>query len=149
MYVLLVQILIIRALLRLSPPLLDSVKNSFFALKMQQKLSLLKVRDLITSNEMVAELQKVQLMVSFCSPMIIRNVMVSIVTDASHCGNNETYGQTRLVSVLKIDLENDSVFHGICWSSVKQQKIVTLRSAQKYSLPQTVMIAATLLRLRC
>lgn len=90
---------------------------------MQQMLGLLNVRDLVAVNEMVAELQKLQPLVSFCSSMIIRNIVVTTVTNASHCGNNETFGQAGLVCWLNIGLDNGSVFHGIYWSSLKQQKI--------------------------
>lgn len=94
----------------------------FVVSNMQQKLGLLKVWDLVTANERVTELQKLQPLVSFCSPRNIRNVTVTTKIDTFHCDSKETYGQTGFVTGLKNDLENGSVFHGIRLSFLKQQK---------------------------
>lgn len=75
--------------------------------------------------------------------------MVITVTDASHCRHNETHDEIGLVSRLKINLDSGLVFHGTCWSSVKQQKFFTLRLVRKYLLLQMVTIATTLLRQHC
>lgn len=97
----------------------------FVASKIQQKLGSLKVGHIIDANTMVVDLKKLRPALTFKQPKKVSNVLICSLSDASHGGHDEIYGQSGVITGLKVDqIEGDStLFHPISCSSHKQRRV--------------------------
>lgn len=86
-------------------------------------LGSLKVFDLIEASATIHELKSLKQAIRFPVPRNICNAGVIILSDASHSGGNETYGQSGILSGLKFDSKELSVYQPILWSSHKRRKV--------------------------
>lgn len=81
------------------------------ASKMQQQLGSLRITHIVDANQTVREMMKLSPSICFRKPSHISNIGVTTLSDASHCGRNETYGQTGVINGLKIQCTNEVLFH--------------------------------------
>lgn len=98
-------------------------QSCMIASKIQQRLGRLSIGDLTDANAMIKELSGLDPTIMYWAPKRIVNVTIVTLSDASHNRRNETYGKTDLFSGLKIESDEEAVFHPILWSSHKQRKV--------------------------
>lgn len=92
---------------------------------MQQKIGLLKIAHLDSANEMVAELKCLIPAIRYCRPMLIENILITPLSDASHGCENEIYVQIVILTGIKIMCEGlvEDVYHIIGVNSRKQRRV--------------------------
>lgn len=90
---------------------------------MQQQLGSLRITHIVDANRNVLEVMKLSPITYFRKPSYISNIEVATLSDASHCGRNETNGQTGIITGLKLECTNEVLFHSIMWSFHKQNKV--------------------------
>lgn len=96
---------------------------AYEASNMHQKLRFLRVQHLVDANNMVKELLSLKPYLTYVKRTEVPNVLQSTFSDASHHHDN-CYGQTRLVSGLRITQQHKpDLYHLIDCSSEKQRRI--------------------------
>lgn len=93
------------------------------ASKMQQRIGSLHVSDMLDANQMVKELLSLQPSLLFLSSVEDFHATLITLSDASHAGLHEVYGQTGLISGIKVQCFKGNYFHPITWTSHKQKKV--------------------------
>lgn len=73
---------------------------------------------------MIRELKKLAPSISFYKPGQIVTVEIHSLSNASHTSGYESYGQTGIITGLKITDTRPSLYHPLIWSSHKQKKIL-------------------------
>eukprot|EP00171_Calliarthron_tuberculosum_P022021 IDg22021t1 len=97
---------------------------AFASSYLQQKVSNVKVRDLITQINMTRKLKSLGTAIKFKRPMDSKKYDVSIVTFSDASRSNES-GQIAYISGLLIgDLQMGSIFHTLSWTSHKSKRPV-------------------------
>lgn len=91
---------------------------------MQQKLGSLHVFDLVRFNAMVKELLSLKSFARSLSCENINTVTLTTLSDTSRAGLREVYGQSKILSSIKINHKTGPAFHTIAWTSHKQRKIM-------------------------
>ena len=93
--------------------------------RMQQRLGDLRVKHLIDANAMLSELTNVRPTICFLNPGPIRSVTLTTLSDASHGGAEFDYGQSGIISGLKIDTTQTTspIFHSLSWTRHKQKRV--------------------------
>lgn len=98
---------------------------SFVTLRMQQEIGRLQVSHIIEANAMVAEVLQLKPEIRFIRPLKVSGVSLLSLSDASHGSWSNNYGQTGILSELKIEtsFNEDPVFHPLYWVSNKQRRV--------------------------
>lgn len=90
---------------------------------MQQQLEKFTVAHLRDANTMLHELDKPAPSINFSKPSEIIDIIIVTFSDAIHLSENDTYRQSGIITGLKIDCSNKSLFHSIIWSSHKKRTV--------------------------
>lgn len=101
---------------------------SYITSALQQMVSRVKVEQLVTANDMLAELLKLKSRISFPKPPAmdhIKDVLVTAFCDASfNQSHSRGYGQSGILTGLRIGtVEGLDMFHPIYWCSNKQRRV--------------------------
>lgn len=94
---------------------------SFAASHLQQLVGRLTVRDLVTANKVLAELQQLSPTLTYLSPEELADPCYLAFSDASQ--GKTPYGQTGYVSGIHLPAGGASVFHVLDWLSKKQSRV--------------------------
>lgn len=90
---------------------------------MQQQLKKLIITHFKDANTMLHELHKLAPSINFSKPSEIHSIIKVTFSDASHSGGDDAYGQSGIITGLKIDCRDMKLFFPIMGSSHKQRKI--------------------------
>lgn len=92
---------------------------------MQQKLGYLRISHLLDANRMIDDPKPLHHAITFKEPSNPAGITISTLSDASHGGLDETYGQSGCITVLRITQSNGlpTLFHCNDWTSHKQNQV--------------------------
>lgn len=96
---------------------------SYTASKMQQRLGSLLISDIVDANAMTRELKNLRPTILFPVVNGIQDVTIVSFSDASHAGLKDVYGQTGVLTGLKVIASERTLFYPILWTSHKQKKV--------------------------
>ena len=98
---------------------------ALIASRMQQALGDLRVKHLVLANEMVKMMMDNNQVILYRRPKEVKKVQLVTLSDASHGGGGNIYGQSGSITGLVMDAQENGtpLFFPIDWSSHKQKRV--------------------------